>query len=301
VYLSVKKDDLKALPEERPDPILVIEVKRTLQEERFLHGAEIENILVSATRGFITLSGYVPDSVQKARAEKAARRIPGVLNVENRLVLDEDLKLAAAEAVAQIPGSSAGSVFVGAQNGYIVLTGEAPSVESRLAAEERAGSVPKIRGVLNWIRVEGLEYSEPRAIQPRIGARVYGRNVVSAHVEQVIVNRVNRLVEAIVVDGLCPEPRKDKTHWFLGDSALVRRKVVIPILNIDHQTRTAVFLANEVPRFADLDRISFVLPEAGWRPPYPYHRENVLVSKPVESGQGNPQIVGVTRDRKAIA
>lgn len=301
VYLSVKKDDLKALPEERPDPILVIEVKRALQEERILHGAKIENIHVSARRGFITLSGYVPDSIQKARAEKAARQIPGVLNVENRLVVDADLKLAAAEAVAQIPNSSAGRTFVGAQNGYIVLTGEAPSAESRLAAEERAGSVPEIRGVLNWIRVEGLGYSEPRAIQPRIGARVYGRNVVSARVEQVIVNRVNRLVEAIVVNGLCPEPRKEKMHWFLGDSALVRRTVVIPIHNIHHQTRTAVFLANEVSRYADFDPISFALPEADWRPPYPYRRKDVLLSNPVKSGRVNPQIVGVNQDRQAIA
>ncbi|HJS18636.1 MAG TPA: BON domain-containing protein [Anaerolineales bacterium] len=101
----------------------------------------------------------------RRRAEKAAHQIPGVLRVENHLVVDEDLKLAAAGTVAQIPESPVERIFVGAQSGFITLTGEVASIESRLAAEERAGSVPEIRGVLNRIRVAGLEFPEPRALQ----------------------------------------------------------------------------------------------------------------------------------------
>jgi hypothetical protein len=301
VYLSANKEDLKALPQERPDPILVIEVQRGLRAERILHRVAIENIHVSAQSGFITLDGYVPDSRQKTRAEKAALKIPGVLRVENGLVVDEDLALAAAGALAQIPDSPAERIFVGAQNGFITLTGEVASAASRVAAEERAGSVPEIRGVLNRIQVANLQFPEPRAIQPRIGARVHGRNVISGHVEHVIVNPVNRLVEAIVADGLCPEPRKEKTHWFLGDSALVRRKVVIPVHNIQHQTKNAVFLENQVPRFEDFNPASFTGPDATWHPPYPYHRNQVLLSPPVEMEQVNSEIAGENQIRHAIA
>jgi osmotically-inducible protein OsmY len=300
VYLSAKKEDLKSLPKERPDPILVIEMERALRAEGILHGAEIKDIRVGARRGFITLNGYVPNAAQKTRAEQAARQIPGVLEVENRLVVDEDLTLAAAEAVAQIPDSSAGRIFVGAQNGYIVLTGEVPSDESRVASEERAGSVPEIRGVLNWIRVDGLKYSEPRALQPRIGARVLGRNIVSSHVEQVIVNRVNRLVEAIVVDGLCPEPRKEKTHWFVADVALVRRKVVIPVHTIQHHTKNAVFLEKEAPQFEDFNPESVTRPDATWHPPYPYHRNHVLLYHPIEAEQVISKIAGVNQIGNAV-
>ncbi len=300
VYLSAKKADLKALPEERPDPILVTEAERALQAERILEGAEIKDIRVSARRGLITLNGYVPNAAQKTRAEQAARQIPGVLEVENRLVVDEDLKLAAAEAVAQITDSSAGRIFVDAKNGYIVLTGEMPSDESRLASEERAGSVPEIRGVLNWVRVDGLKYSEPRALQPRIGARVLGRNIVSSHVEQVIVNRVNRLVEAIVVDGLCPEPRKEKTHWFVADVALVRRKVVIPVHTIQHHTKNAVFLEKEAPQFEDFNPESVTRPDATWHPPYPYHRNHVLLYHPIEAEQVISKIAGVNQIGNAV-
>lgn len=300
VYLSAKKDDLKALPEERPDPILVIEVQRALREERILRRVEIENIHVSAQSGFIILNGYVPDPTHKARAEQATLKIPGVLRVENDLVVDEDLTLAAAGAVAQILDSPAERIFVGAQNGFITLTGEVSSAASRMAAEEQAGSVPEIRGVLNRIQVANLEFPEPRTLQPRIGARVHGRNVVSSHVEHVIVNQVNRLVKAIVVDGLCPEPRKDKTHWFLGDSALVRRTVVIPVHYIQHQTKNAVFLENEVPRFEDFNPANFTRPDANWQPPYPYHRNHVLLYDPIKAEQVNSKIAGANQIREAI-
>src|SRR5687768_15938292 len=132
VYLSAKKEDLNALPEERPDPILVIEVERALREQAIVRGAEIKGIHVTAGHGFINLNGYVPDSAQKARAENAARRIQGVLDVENQLVVDEDLKIAATGAVAEIPDSSGQGISVNAQNGFITLSGNVSSVESRM-------------------------------------------------------------------------------------------------------------------------------------------------------------------------
>lgn len=286
VYLSVKKDELKTLPEERPDPILVIEVRRALREDMILRGAWIKGIDVSARHGFISLDGYVPDATQKARAEKTARRIPGVLGVENCLVVDEELKLAVARAVTQISDNPVARVFVGAHDGFITLTGEVSSVETRMVAEERAGNVPRVRGVLNSLRVAGgkFEFSEPRALQPRIGTQVYATDMVLGHVEQVIVDRVNRLVTAILVDGMFPEPREKRTHWFL-DGALVRRRVVIPVHAIRHQTDTAVFLGInfvEASLFDDFKRADFSLPDASWRAPYPYHRDNVLLTNPPE-------------------
>ena len=302
VYLSAKKEDLKALPEERPDPILVIEVERALREQAIVRGAEIKGIHVTAGRGFINLNGYVPDSAQKARAENAARRIQGVLDVENWLVVDEDLKIAATRALAQIPDSSGQGISVNAQNGFITLSGNVSSVESRMAAEERAGSVPQIRGVLNTLRVSDLavEFPEPRALQPSIGARVSATDLVLGHVEQVIVNRTNRLVTAILVDGMFTEPRGNRMHWFLDD-VIVQRKVVIPVHAIEQMTDTAVFLDVAASQFEDFDQASFALPETDWCPPYPYRRTQVLLLNPVESEQGNPEIVGMNQTRKVLA
>jgi osmotically-inducible protein OsmY len=302
VYLSRKKDELKDLPEERPDPILIIEVKRALREERILRGAQTRGIHVNARYGFISLNGYVPDSSQRTRAEKAACRIPGVLGVENRLVVDRDLKIAATKAVAQVSDVPIKRIFVGAHNGFITLKGEIPSLESRRAAEELAGDVPQIRGVLNTLQVPGLavEFPEPRALQPAIGARVHATDLVLGHIEQIIINPVNRLVTAILVDGMFSEPRGNRMRWFL-DEVLRQRKVVIPVHTIQHMTDTAVFLEVAASQFEDFDPASFVPPDANWQPPYPYHPEHVLLSKPAESVQSNPHMAEMRQISKVLA
>lgn len=151
-----------------------------------------------------------------------------------------------------------------------------------MEAEAWAGDVPQIRGVINSIRVPdaGIEFPEPRAIQPRIGAGVYAKDMALGTVERVIVNPVNRLVVAILVDGWFPDPNKNGARWFPGDEAMVRRKVVIPVPTIRHLTNTAVFLkinSTEASRLEDFDPTDFALPEVSWRTPYPYHREDVLL------------------------
>jgi osmotically-inducible protein OsmY len=302
VYLSAKKDDLRALPEERPDPILVIEVKRALREEAIVRGAEIKDIHVSARQGFINLDGYVPDPAQKARAENAARQIPGILEVENGLVTDEELKRAVASAVAQIFDSSEDGISVSAQRGYITLSGNVSSVEARMAAETQAGSVPQIRGVLNTLRVPNLavEFPEPRALQPSIGARIHATDLALGHVEQVIVNGVNRLVTAILVDGMFSEPRGNRRHSFFND-VIVRRKAVIPVHAIQQLTDTGVFLEGAASQFEDFDSENFVAPDSNWQPPYPYQHKDVLVWSPAESEQGNSKMVGMSQISKVLA
>lgn len=302
VYLSAKKDDLRALTEERPDPILVIEVERALRQEAIVRGAEIKGIHVSARYGFIDLNGYVTNFAQKARAEKAALQIPGVLGVENGLVTDEELKSAVASAVAQIPGSPVEGISVNAQSGFIILSGDVSSVESRMAIETQAGNVPQIRGVLNTLRVPDLavEFPEPRTLQPSIGARVYATDLVLGHVEQVVVNGVNRLVTAILVDGMFSEPRGNRRHWFFTD-VIVQRKAMIPVHAIQQLTDTGVFLEGTASQFEDFDPENFVTPDIDWQPPYPYQHKDVLVWRPAESEQGNSKMVGMNQISTVLA
>jgi osmotically-inducible protein OsmY len=170
VYLSVEKGDLKILPEKRPDTTLVVEVERALWEDVFLRRTEANRIHVSAKNGVIGLEGYVSSSAQKTRAEEAARRVPGVLAVQNCLVTDDDLNIAATRATAKIPLSYRERIFVGAHNGFIILNGEVSTIEARWEAEELAGKVPHIRGVLNSIRVTDARIEMPE--QPEEAERV---------------------------------------------------------------------------------------------------------------------------------
>jgi osmotically-inducible protein OsmY len=298
VYILGGKGDLKRLPEVQPDSTLIREVDRTLRKDTVLRRTVADQIHVLAQGGVISLEGYVSNSAQKTRAEEATRRIPGVIEVQNCLVVDDNLKIAAAGATAKIPLSYRERIFVGAHNGFIILNGEVSTVEARMDADAWAGDVPQIRGVINGIRVPdaGIEFPEPRALQPRIGAGVYAKDMALGTVERVIVNPVNRLVVAILVDGSFPDPKDGRTHWFPGDGALVRRKVVIPIHAIRHLTDTAVFLeinSIEASRLEDFDPDGFALPETSWRTPYPYHCEDVLL-------RGNHKVVGASQISKMI-
>ena len=295
VYLSAKKDDLKSRPKERPDSTLVIEVERAMWDDVVLRRIANKGIHVTASCGIIVLEGYISNSALKARAEEAARQVSGVLGVENHLVVDEDLKIAAALAVAQDPHTRGDRIFVGAHNGFINLNGEVFSEEARMAAEERAGNVPQVRGVLNTLRVPGveIEFEEQRALQPEIGAQVYATDIALGFVEQVIVNPVNRLVVAMLVNGQFPDPNEIRARWFPDDGALVHRRMVIPVRAIRHLTDTAVFLeieSTEAAKYEDLGLAGLTLPESGWCPPYPYHRKQVLIWNQLEA---NPQLVSV--------
>ena len=171
-----------------------------------------------------------------------------------------------------------------------------------MAIETQAGNVPQIRGVLNTLRVPDLavEFPEPRALQPSIGARVYATDLVLGHVEQVIVNGVNRLVTAILVDGMFSEPRGNRRHWFFTD-VIVQRKAVIPVHAIQQLTDTGVFLEGAASQFEDFDSENFVAPDSNWQPPYPYQHKDVLVWSPAESDQRNSKMVGMSQISKVLA
>jgi hypothetical protein len=66
-------------------------------------------------------------------------------------------------------------------------------------------------------------------------------------------------------------------------------------------TDTAVFLEVAASQFEDLDLASFVPPDTNWQPPYPYHPEHVLLSKPAESVQNNPQMAEMRQTSKVLA
>ncbi len=295
VYLSTKKDDLKSLPEERPDSTLVTEVEIALWEDVILHGIEYDRMDISARCGVIVLEGYAPNSTIKSRVEDVVHYMPGVLGIINNLVTDVDLKIAANVAVTKDPYNHEDRIFIVSRNGFIHLNGEVSSKEARLAAEERAGNVPQIRGVINSLRVAGveIEFEEQRALQPKIGAQVYATDIALGFVEQVIVNPVNRLVVGMLVNGQFPDPNEIRARWFSDDGALANRKVVIPVHAIRHHTDTAVFLdikSTEAAKYEDFDLAGLTLPEAGWCPPYPYHRRQVLIWNQREA---NSQLVSV--------
>jgi osmotically-inducible protein OsmY/sporulation protein YlmC with PRC-barrel domain len=284
VYLSIAKYDLKRLPTYRPDDVLVAHVKHVLWADTILHRTDDRQIHVEVENGIAYLSGYVSFPSMSSGAERAALKVDGIWKVENDLTIDDDLRIAVALAIANDPRTKNARIFVGANNGFVTLTGQAPDLAGRAGVQAQAVSVPKVRGVINSIQVPGVEIrnGDQRPLQPVIGSGVYATDMPVGKVENVIINPDNRLVTGILVDAVVPEPTQTGSNWLWNEKHYSERKIVIPVSAVRHQTSVSVFLKEKAAFVAKLhafDPTAYSSPPHNWEPPYPYKHADVLLAR----------------------
>ena len=103
------------------------------------------------------------------------------------------MKIAVAQAIGNEPLTKKARIFVGVNNGFVTLSGQAPDLESRRAAQEQAVAIPEVRGVINSILVPGvdIDVEDQRALQPVIGADIYATDITIGKVEKVVIDPDN--------------------------------------------------------------------------------------------------------------
>jgi osmotically-inducible protein OsmY len=112
--------------------------------------------------GAVTLTGHVRSYVEKRAAEKAAKRVHGVLAVANELEVrlpsslqkdDTDIATAAASAIrwsTPVPSTVSATV----ERGWVTLDGEVDWAYQRRAAENAVRDLAGVRGLSNLIVVK---------------------------------------------------------------------------------------------------------------------------------------------------
>jgi osmotically-inducible protein OsmY len=120
------------------------------------------NIEVSADDGAVTLNGSIGSYTEKYAAERDARRVSGVLSVQDDLEVrlppayertDADLAGAAKDALrwnASVPDER---LSVSADNGVLTLSGEVAYQFQRDASYQAVGCLVGVKGVSNQIRI----------------------------------------------------------------------------------------------------------------------------------------------------
>ena len=282
VYLSIAKYDLKRLPTYRPDDVLVAHVNHVLWADTILRRTDNRQIHVEVENGIVYLSGYVSFPSMSSGTERAALKVDGIWKVENDLTIDSELRIAVAQAIVKDPRTRNARIFVGVNNGFVTLTGQAHDLAGRAAAQEQAVAVPKVRGVYNSINVPGVDIGDEnqRTLQPVIGAGVYATDILIGVVEKVVVNPANRLVTAILANAVFPDPDQTGSNWLRNEHRYVERRIIIPIETVRHQTSTSLFLKEKAAVVAgsnDFDPVSYVPAPDDWEPLYPYKQEDVLL------------------------
>src|SRR5438128_1018940 len=101
----------------------------------------------------VTLAGYVADDSQTEQLARLIRSVPGVQQIDRRLITDEELAGAVTEAIRRDPAAAAAQVQVSAHDGTVDITGEAPDRATVRAIERVAGQVPGVQVLHNVVAV----------------------------------------------------------------------------------------------------------------------------------------------------
>lgn len=167
----LRPESLGQVGQKLRDTALKGQVKAAFELDRNLKPFAIE---ITVEHGVVTLSGRVPEAVQKARAETVAAAVPDVREVVNRLEVDpgaappieagrslgeslDDKKLEVQVRLAfSLRRELAGTdVAISAYRRELTLSGEVSTDEQRSVAVDVARHTAGVAGVVDQIRVRG--------------------------------------------------------------------------------------------------------------------------------------------------
>ena len=273
-------------PIQKTDAVIKESINNALWKDDVLRALDYYEIDVRVKNGVVYLNGHIAGSTSQSRIENAMRTIPGILEIKNNLVLDDKLTMEVAGSLAKLEHTFNCKFFTGVTHGWVVLHGEVSSEDVRISAEQCAASHPNVRGVINSIRVPGVDLDiqdQQRLAQPPIGKKIYFLDGLSGIVRQVVINPDNRRVVAITIQGYFNESRRNLTYSNFSGGQSVKQLLVIPMRVMGYVTKNSGFLtiqSTDSTNYQDFDSSMFKAPNIDWVPPYPYCPDEVLF--PVE-------------------
>ncbi|HMQ29648.1 MAG TPA: BON domain-containing protein [Chloroflexaceae bacterium] len=261
IRLGLDRAAFERLPEYRDDSLVRRDVERALRDDDLVRRLDLSTIDVAVRGGTVVLRGHARAATSPARAELAARGVPGVRAVVNRIITDDELHFAVVGALGRDERTRAQPLRVYVERGGVVLHGATGGPAACAAAEAVAGSVPGVRAVIP-IAAEGRGAGEaPRALFPRVGQEVYTSQTRLGRVERVVLHPRHRRVTALVLQ-----------H---------NQGLIVPVEAVRAVTQAAVLLhADDIAAMPRDDRpFTADAPGPDWQPPYPYTRDEVLLER----------------------
>ena len=149
VRLRSTRREFLGFPVHLPDPEVGANVHEALHRCPPLSRLGLESIVIEVTDGVVTLRGHVRSRVLRDRALACAESAPGVVNVRDRLLTDEELELEVARRFMSYPELQPSRIRVGCDRGVIRLEGELDSGDLVRLAVSVASHVPGVAGVDN--------------------------------------------------------------------------------------------------------------------------------------------------------
>ena len=140
------------------------DIKRDVESElKWDPDIDSSDIGVAVKSGVVTLSGFVRSYSQKYEAEKAAKRVKGVLGIANDIEVrlpalnersDPEIARAATEAIENELPYSHEKIKVIVRNGWVTLEGDAEWEYQRSRAEAAVRKLRSVKGITNLITLK---------------------------------------------------------------------------------------------------------------------------------------------------
>jgi hypothetical protein len=281
-------------PIQKTDADTKASIDRALWNDDVLRAIESYEMAVHVKNGIVYLSGHIVNMTSRNRIEKAIRVIPGIVGLQNNLVLDDKLTLEVAGSLGTLEHTYGCKFFTGASHGVISLNGIVSDEHVKLLAEKRVSSNPNVRAVINNVRVSGAERELPDQpfLQPTIGEIIYFHDGMSGVVKQVIINPNNRRVVAMTLWGQFAEQWQGLKSPNSVETRSPECLVVVSMGVVRYMTRVSGFLligSNDSKRYMAFDPTRFSPPKNDWKAPYPYCPDDVLF--PVEKQEVEYQVL----------
>lgn len=117
---------------------------------------------VTVIKGVVTLIGMVDSYARKIAAQRAAHRVPGVLDVANDIEVripgsmqrtDADIARGVRQALDWNTLVPADKIHTTVSNGWVTLEGDVEFYRERIDAERAVSHLTGVRGVINKIRI----------------------------------------------------------------------------------------------------------------------------------------------------
>ncbi len=153
VYLKVSKDTLAELTQHvrRADEDIQAEVRDRLAA---VDEYDLSHVQAEVKEGIVHLTGQVKDVAERRYAEIVARRVDGVIDVENEITTDTGVVARVTAALLEDPRTRLHTIEVSSDHGIVTLSGTVPTEEVKRAAEEIARRQKGVVTVINELRVQ---------------------------------------------------------------------------------------------------------------------------------------------------
>jgi osmotically-inducible protein OsmY len=252
----------------RSDESLGAEIMESLWRRQEIRWLDLDSLTVGVQQGVVTLSGYLNKESNFNLINKIVRSIPGVIQVDNQLIIDRNLTLRIAQALAGDARTRSLIMPVGTTHGWVRFGGAVPTCELQAVVEEVTAGVPGVRGIVSLPKLpHGKHNLERCAVQPVISAKVFGDNGQLGAVTQVIIQPRSRLVTHIVMEA-----------QGFQNGAFFLREYLIPVDAIERVDEESVFLKRKTPSLSVIpafDPSTYPPAHQDWQIPYPYKKGTV--------------------------